>query len=87
MIYLGRKILTEHRKLMINQFCDTSMVINATDLIYLEQCCAAAESEKDNRLILGLLLGFCRAGGAAPPRAPASFAAGKSLAPVSPAAC
>lgn len=47
----------------------------------------AAENEKDNHLIFGLLLGFCRAGGAAPPRALASFAAEKSLAPVSPAGC
>lgn len=38
-------------------------------------------------LVFGLLLGFYWAGGAAPPHAPASFAAGKSLVPVSPAGC
>lgn len=47
----------------------------------------AAENKHDNHLDFVLLLGFCWAGGAAPPRAPASFAAGRSLAPVSPAGC
>lgn len=38
----------------------------------------------DNHSILCLLPGFCSAGGAAPPRAPASSAAGRSLVPASP---
>lgn len=46
-----------------------------------------AENKNDNHLNFDLLLGFCWAGDAAPPHAPASFAAGKFLVPVSPAGC
>lgn len=45
------------------------------------------ENKRDDHLVFGLLLGFCRAGGAAPLHAPASFAVGRSLVPVSPAGC
>lgn len=57
-------------------------MIIAVTMLYGKQ-----KNEKENHLNFCLLLGFCWAGGAAPPHAPASFAAGRSLVPVSPAGC